>query len=130
MNVDEVIDRMRIAYAVPDLEALARLLDMSPLGFRVWRTRKKVPPKVLIKVSNDTGKSVSWLGGGVPNASDHVVREPAPVFFAPGEKQVNLSAQEQALIDNFRAATAEGRAAIEAASAALAKPAMKKKKRA
>jgi hypothetical protein len=122
MSVDAVLERLRQAYAAPDLSGLAECLGMDETTFRVWRTRKTVPNKILVKVSTETGRSVSWLSEALLTAEDTTVKESPAVFFEKTEKQINLSKEEQALIDNFRAANAEGRLALTAASVALAKP--------
>lgn len=120
--------RMRDAYQAQDMAGLAARLGMDETTFRVWRTRKKVPAKILVKVSQDTGRSVSWLGESQLTSEDSTAREVSPVFFDTTEKQVNLSKEEKALLDNFRAASTEGRLAITTASAALAQPNLKRKK--
>lgn len=128
MNVEAVLERFREAYLAPDLTTLAAHLGMDETTFRVWRTRKTIPPKVLVKASSETGRSVSWLNDGFLTAEDSAACEFPAIFFDSTKKQVNLTPQEQALLENFRAATTEGRVAIAAASAALAKPVVKRRK--
>lgn len=128
MNVEAVLERFREAYLAPDLTTLAAHLGMDETTFRVWRTRKTVPSKVLVKASAETGRSVSWLSDGLLTAEDSTARGFPVDFFDSGKKQVNLTPQERTLLENFRAATAEGRIAIVAVSAALAKPAVKRRK--
>lgn len=128
MNVEAVLERLRDAYRVPDMASLAARLGMDETTFRVWRTRKTVPPKVLVKVSHDTGRSVSWLSEAALTQEDAKAHEPTALFFNDQTKQINLTSEELALLDNFRAASAEGRLAIAAASAALAKPVLKRRK--
>lgn len=128
MNVEAVLERFREAYLAPDLTTLAAHLGMDETTFRVWRTRKTVPSKVLVKASAETGRSVSWLSDGLLTAEDSTARGFPAIFFDSEKKQVNLTPQEQALLKNFRAASTEGRVAIVAASAALAKPVVKRKK--
>lgn len=123
MSVDAVLDRLRQAYHAEDLAELALRLEMDETTFRVWRSRKTVPNKILVKVSTETGRSVSWLGEGFLTGEDTTVREPSPVFFEEKTKQINLSEEERALIENYRAASAEGRLAITATSVAIAKSA-------
>lgn len=127
MNVEAVLDRFREAYLAPDLTTLAAHLGMDETTFRVWRTRKTIPPKVLVKASSETGRSVSWLSDGLLMAEDSAARESLANFFDSTGKQVHLTSQEQTLLENFRAAAAEGRVAIAAASAALAKPVVKRR---
>lgn len=126
MKVDDVLDRLRVAYGVADLAALAQALDKDETTFRVWRNRGEVPPKVLVTASAATGRSINWLRADEGHG-DAGVKEPPP-FFPAAAKQVNLTPEERALLENYRAATPAGRLAIEAASAALAKQSMKKGK--
>ena len=128
MNVEAVLERFREAYLAPDLTTLAAHLGMDETTFRVWRTRKTVPPKVLVKASSETGRSVAWLSDGLLTAEAPTSRASPANFFDSTEKQVNLTPQEQALLENFRAASIEGRVAIAAVSAALAKPVAKRRK--
>jgi hypothetical protein len=128
MTVEAVLERLRVAYRAPDLAGVAMCLGMDEMTFRVWRSRKKVPDSILVKVSKETGHAVSWLSDGDLNGNQMGVREASPNFFADRAKQVNLTPEEKALLDNFRAASREGRLAIAAASAALAKPNLKGRK--
>ncbi|WP_332777712.1 helix-turn-helix domain-containing protein [Polaromonas sp.] len=128
MNVEAVLERFREAYLAPDLTTLAAHLGMDETTFRVWRTRKTVPPKMLVKASSETGRSISWLSDGFSTAEASTAGELPANFFDSTEKQVNLTPQELVLLENFRAATIEGRVAITAVSAALAKAVAKKRK--
>ncbi len=128
MNVDAVLERFREAYLAPDLTTLAAHLGMDETTFRVWRTRKTVPPKILLKVSSETGRAVAWLSCDFLTTKAPTALASPANFFDSTEKQVNLTPQEQALLENFRAASTEGRVAIAAVSAALAKPVAKRRK--
>ena len=128
MTVEAVLERLRVAYKAPDLAGVATCLQMDELTFRVWRSRKKVPDSILVKASKDTGFDVSWLSDGDITDKHAGVRDSGSNFFAQTAKQVNLTNEEKALLDNFRAASTEGRLAIAAASAALAKPNLKGRK--
>lgn len=129
MSVDAVLERLMLAYRAPDVAGLALCLGMDELTFRVWRSRKKVPDSILVRANRDTGFDVNWFRdenftgvhkAGAANSSAN--------FFAVTAKQVKLNSEEKALLDNFRAASNEGRLAITAASAALAKPNLKGRK--
>lgn len=128
MTVEAVLERLRIAYRASDLAGVATWLDMDEMTFRVWRSRKKVPDSILVKASKDTGHSVKWLSDGDISSLQLGVREPDSNFFVDTAKQINLTVEEKALLDNFRAASDEGRLAITTASAALAKPNLKGRK--
>jgi hypothetical protein len=130
-HVEAVLERLRLAYGAPDTARLANWLDMDETTFRVWLSRGKVPLHILATASAATGQTLTWLHDGVPDARVSRAEEPQkPYFLASKEKQVKLprelTRQEQALLDNYRKASTEGRLALEAASAALAKQGRKK----
>lgn len=127
--VDATLERLRIAYGARTLRDLALRLEMDETTFRVWQSRGKVPSRVLADASAETGRPVGWLIDGVSDELGPGIAEPTgSVFFESIAKQVNLSAEELALLENYRASSAAGRLALEAASIALAKQGIKERK--
>ena len=118
MDVDGVLERMRSAYQVSDLQALAIVLGKDEKTFRVWRTRKTIPSSVLLKCSSDTKAALDWLSA--TGSTGNQVREPSPSFFGDKTKQINLTPEELRLLQNYRAATPSGRKVLDVASEELA----------
>ena len=92
---------------------------MDATTFSVWRSRKKVPDHILVAVATATGMPLVWLQNG-DGGSANEVNESGNSFFNVKKKQINLSNEEQALLENYRASSDAGRLAITTASAALA----------
>lgn len=118
-KVNEILDRLRQCFGVRDLQALAQELKMDATTFSVWRSRKKVPDHILVAVATATGMPLVWLQNG-DGGSANEVNESGNSFFNVKKKQINLSNEEQALLENYRASSDAGRLAITTASAALA----------
>lgn len=117
-RVDVAIQRLMEALGALDEEALAIQLQRDLGTLRVWQTRQMIPSRVLLGVAQATGCSVDWLSGD-PEAPKYPQRS----YEAPeGSTATVLTAREAALLANYRAATEDGRKALEATSAALAKP--------
>lgn len=117
-RVEVAIRRLMEALGALDEEALAVQLERDLGTLRVWETRQMIPTKVILGVAQATGCSVDWLSGD-PDAPKYPKRS----YDAPeGSTSTVLTAREAALLANYRAATEDGRKALEATSAALAKP--------
>ncbi len=98
-DVQRLLDRMCEAMGVADHAALALALNRDERTTRVWKSRGRIPPAVLMEVVSKTGKSLQWLAapGGL------FAREAAPVFHVKNGKQVNpLNKDEEALILEWR----------------------------
>lgn len=117
-RVEVAIQRLKEALGALDDEALAIQLQRDVGTLRVWESRQMIPTKVILGVAQATGCSVDWLSGE-PDAPKY----PKRTYDAPeGSTATVLNAREAALLANYRAATEDGRKALEATSAALAKP--------
>jgi Bacteriophage CI repressor helix-turn-helix domain len=111
-DVHRLLDRMCEALGVTDHAALALALRRDERTTRVWRSRGRIPPAVLMEVVAKSGKSLQWLTA----ADGHALRENVPVFHVKNEKQVNpqspLTKDEEALIQEWRRAAPAVRQAI------------------
>jgi Bacteriophage CI repressor helix-turn-helix domain len=109
-DVHRLLDRMCDAMGVADHAALALALHRDERTTRVWKSRGRIPPAVLMEFVSQSGKSLQWLmepGGGL------VATENVPVFHVKNEKQVNpLSKDEEALIREWRSTPPAVRQAI------------------
>lgn len=109
-DVHQVLDRMCDAMGVADHAALALALRRDERTTRVWKSRGRIPPAVLMEVVSKSGKSLQWL---TATSDGLVAQEAAPVFHVKNEKQVNpLNKDEEALIQEWRRAPPAVRQAI------------------
>lgn len=107
--------RLRSVIGDLTLDEFARLLGEPDHRVKnIIREVQKPPSDFLIKVHDVCSVDLNWLLTG-----------------AEGSIAPEITARERALLENFRAASAEGQAAIEATSIAVAKkPAAKRVRKA
>lgn len=102
-------------------------LGVGPLLFARWREGGAFPARFLAEFAREHGVTVEWLeygwlpkelpGGAYPTQS----QSQAPAA-AESPTPYGLSEDERALLENYRAASSEGKRIIRAAGAAAAKP--------
>lgn len=92
-----------------------------------YEADRRMPDAAYLRAAEEVGVDVLYVLTGnrqVTAAAAHMRPHPGGAVSTrmPDDQALVLSAEEHALIDNYRHASEEGRRAVEAAAAALAKP--------
>lgn len=112
-------ERERLALSQPDFARACGVGKGSQINYEAGR---RYPDAQYLSLAAALGVDVLWVVTGNRSRAEplELVHE-SRLEHAPGQT-LTLTVQEHALIDNYRHAGEQGRKAVEAAAAALARP--------
>lgn len=74
-SIDQVLERLQLAYRVGSLPGLARAMDRPVTTIRSWKSRGQVPLEYLVQAVQQTGVTLDSLVLGPVDDAERVLRE-------------------------------------------------------